>query len=104
MTKRKNIMIFWKEFNPSSDKSIQEDFEKESYPSSDKIAAYLDQGKVTLVSAECGKDVITNERIVDTICILTDGEYSWLNTLGYYVRNYHLRLPLEFEKSILNKL
>ena len=91
----------WKEFNPDENRSIKDDFQNKEYDHFKEIAAYLENGKISLVSTECGVDVVTNERIFDTCCILTDGEYTWLNTLGYYVRNYYLKLPKEFEQKVL---
>ena len=35
---------------------------------------------------------------------MTDGEYSWLSDLAYYVEKYNLRLPEEFEGKVLKKL
>ena len=102
--KRINMMAMWKEFNPAASKSIKEDFANCEYANLAKIADYLDNGQVTLVSAEYGSDIITNQKITNTYCIVTDGEYSWSNTLSYYVRKYNLRLPKEFEDKILLKI
>ena len=36
------------------------------------------------------------------VIFMNDGKYSWTSTLIYYVEKYNLRLPLEFEKYVLN--
>ena len=89
----------WKEFGSDVNRSLQDDFCPQKYSGQDNIAKYLDAGTVLLVSPECDVDVFTNERIKGTSNILTDGEYSWPSSLSYYVREYNLRLPAEFEKK-----
>lgn len=76
MSKIRNLMVLWKEFNPSCKKSIKDDFQKEKYEHQQEICDYLEHGQVSLASASCGTDIFTGERIADTYCILTDGEYS----------------------------
>ena len=97
----KSIMSQWKEFNPESSRSMKEDFREFPSVNQGRILKYLNNGKNTLISTDSGYDVFTGERIVDSYCILTDGEYSWGNTLAYYVSHYNLKLPKEFENKIL---
>ena len=97
----KSIMSQWKEFNPGSSRSMKEDFREFPSVNQGRILKYLNNGKATLISTDSGYDVFTGERIVDSYCILTDGEYSWGNTLAYYVSHYNLKLPKEFENKIL---
>lgn len=102
MAKRINIMANWKEFNPLSERSMKEDFNDRPSPFSQKIIAYLNSGELVSASPSSEIDVFSGERITQTSCILTDGEYSWLNSLGYYVHKYNLQLPKEFEERIIN--
>jgi len=101
MPKRINIMSTWKEFNPSARKSMKEDFDAYASPFSNKLLAYLDKGEVILSSPGSAIDVFSGERINQTNSILTDGEYSWSSSLGYYIRKYNLHIPKEFEDKIL---
>ena len=102
MTKRQNIMAQWKEFNPVANKSMKDDFEDSPSPFTEKIIAYLNKGELTLASPSSATDVFSGERINQTNCILTDGEYSWSNSLVYYIKKYNLRIPKKFEYKILN--
>ena len=99
----KNIMAIWKEFNPQSNKSIKSDFKTESSHKKNMIIEYLNSGKIKLVSTSRGIDVLTGENISRNYYILTDGEFSWANTLAYYVNKYNLALPAEFEARILHR-
>lgn len=101
MAERKNIMAEWKEFNPLAEKSIKDDFRDSPSPDYQKIISYLDNGEVKDSATSRDTDVISGESIDKTKCILTDGEYSWSGSLGYYVKKYNLQLPKEFEEKIL---
>lgn len=94
-------MAIWKEFNPLAEKSMEEDFAEKPSLFVQKILAYLNNGEVVLASPSCAVDVFSGERINQTNCILTDGEYSWSNSLGYYVQKYNLQIPKEFEQKML---
>lgn len=101
MGNRINLMACWVEFNPAASKSIKEDFQKTEYENQKQIAEYLKHGSISVVSPGPGFDLVTGERIVNTYCIMTDGEYSWVNTLSYYVEVYNLRLPKTFENKVI---
>ncbi len=96
-------MAMWKEFNPMAKKSMKDDFEVSPSPFCNKILAYLNNGEIKLASPSSAVDVFSGERINQTNCILTDGEYSWSNSLGYYIQKYNLRIPKELEDKILNE-
>ena len=102
MAKRFNIMAVWKEFNPSAKKSMKDDFCLTPSPFCDKIIAYLNNGELALASSSSAVDVFSGERINQTNCILTDGEYSWSNSLGHYIQKYNLQIPKELESKIIN--
>lgn len=104
MKTRINIMANWKEFNPSAKRSMKDDFSSTPSPVKKQILAYVNSGTATLVSPSSSFDAFTGERISATSCILTDGEYSWHNTLGYYIQKYNLRIPKELEQKIANEI
>jgi len=94
-------MRYLKEEGISEKEYILKHIQDKPYPGQEKVAKYLERGNVMLVAPSCGYDVFTGEIIVATRMILTDGEYSWENTLPHYVRQYNLRLPEEFEGKIM---
>lgn len=100
MSNKISLTTLWKEFNPEADRSLRDDCQSEKYANSNTIAEYLDNGKVLLVSPGCERDIFTNEKIA-TACIKTDGEYTWIGSLSYYVKEYNLRLPKEFERKAI---
>ena len=104
ISKRINIMKNWREFNPLAVRSMKDDFNE--YPSAfrKEILAYLNNGEVILASPSSAIDFFTGERINQTNCIMTDGEYSWSNSLAYYVEKYNLQIPKEFEDRIKEAL
>lgn len=101
---KKMISLYWKEFNPTAEKSIKEDFQNVASPNKIKIIEYLNSGTVVLAATSTENDIFTGEIIAPTRCILTDGEFSWPNSLGYYVDKYNLQVPKELEDKILNLL
>lgn len=55
---------------------------------------YLEGGVVVLVSPGWVDDLLDPEK--KSVCqysVLTDGTWVWPNSLAYYLRNYHLKLP-----------
>ena len=82
--------------------SIRDSFAPSAYAGRDEIAAYLRNGRVTLCATSAAVDVLTGQMIDGQRCLMTDGEYSWNNTLAYYVEKYNLRLPAEFEEKVLS--
>lgn len=97
-------LINYEEFGPNMGfKSMREFFESAPYEGQDKIVFYLDNGTPTYVRANRGKDFFTGKTIPGTYTGMTDGEYSWSSVLSYYVQEYNLRLPREFEEKVLNK-
>ncbi len=102
MEKKINVMALWKEFNPLAEKSMKDDFREVPSPYCDKIITYLDAGELVLASPSSDTDLFSGERINTSRCILTDGEYSWSNSLSYYILKYNLQIPKELEDKILN--
>lgn len=94
----------YKEMNPNYDyPSIKDFFEEKPYDGQDRVAEYLKNGAVDMVSFQIPKDIVSGERIPMTKVGMNDGEYTWFNTLAYYVEKYNLRLPKDFEEKILKK-
>jgi hypothetical protein len=78
-------------------------FQKSLSPFLPEILSYLKNGKVVFFAPSRSVDVLSGEIIGPTKCILTDGEFSWSDSLGYYVEKYNLLLPAEFTKKIIQK-
>ena len=83
--------------------SMREFFCDETYFGMDKIVEYLQNGRTTYVTAAECEDVFTNQRISGVRSGMTDGNYSWNNTLAYYVKKYNLKLDDDFIQYVLNK-
>ena len=82
--------------------SMKDSFMDKPYKGQEQVAAYLEKGKKTYAKVELPTDKFTGERIFVESCGMTDGEYTWLSVIPYYVRKYNLRLPKEFEEKVLN--
>lgn len=82
--------------------SIKDYLQKEPYKSKDAILKYLRNGHVHMVTASRIVDVISGKTTNIELVFMDDGKYSWSSSIPYYVEQYHLRLPEEFEKHILN--
>ena len=100
--KRRNIMATWSEFNPGAIKSVLDDCTNAAYPDKAKILAYLDSGSVVLAAPEQAVDVFSGEQLHKSEGVLTDGEFSWSNSLSHYVQKYNLHVPKELEDKILS--
>ena len=81
---------------------MKDNFEKGAYKNQGKIIWYLKHGIEDMCRMQREKDVFTGESIPMETLGMNDGEYTWWNTLAYYVEKYNLRLPKEFENKILN--
>ena len=96
-------LIQYDEFGKNMDlPSIKDSFNKGKYDGQSKIIDYLKKGKVTAVSMGKVFDVFTGKEIMHENKLMNDGMFSWTSALIYYVENYNLRLPEEFEKHVLN--
>ena len=71
------------------------------YPEKDRIVEYLKRGHIHAVTASPVIDVLTGMSAGFEKLFLDDGEYSWCNSLAYYVDKYNLRLDQEFERKVL---
>lgn len=98
-------LLKWKEFGVPEAPSIRILFNPSKYPGQDSIADYLDSGRMSIVSTSLSEDKISGELIVPYAadCVRSNGDFSWIGSLGYYVRKYNLRLPAEYETYILSR-
>lgn len=91
---------FYKELkHVSSEISLREDVGRNnlSVGDSQKTIEYLRSGYVLAISASYAFDVLSEEKvIIDSISILTDGEWVWSNDYIYYLEKYNLSLPKDF--------
>ena len=92
----------YNEINPGKGyPSMREFFSAEPYVGQREVVYYLLHGNEDMVSAKIPVDVFTGKPIRMNQVGMNDGEYSWWNTLAYYVEKYNLRLPQSFvEKAI----
>ena len=70
-----------------------------------KIINYLKGGEILYISPGIGIDVISGEKTLKLRKELhSDGIYEWSGKLVYYIERYNIRLPIDFEKHILDKV
>lgn len=84
--------------------SMKDFFSRTPYEGQQKIIDYLLHGIEDIVSGAIPKDVISGRPIRMEKVGMNDGEYTWFNTLAYYVQRYNLRLPKEFEEKVLSEM
>ena len=73
------------------------------YPGKDTIVTYLKAGRKTFAAAGRACDFFTGEMIPGELCGMTDGTYSWMSSLAYYVEKFNLRLDPEFERYVMER-
>ena len=82
--------------------SMKDSFSEIPYEGKDLIVKYLDNGRKTAAAVGRAKDAFTGEEIPGEYYMMTDGEYSWISSLSYYVEKYNLRLPQIFEEKVMS--
>ncbi|MFJ1610229.1 hypothetical protein ACIOHS_43985 [Streptomyces sp. NPDC088253] len=66
-------------------------------PSEELVARYLEQGEVVVAASQWVDDLLdADSKNICQYSIRTDGVWVWPDSLAYYVRRYHVRLPVEF--------
>jgi hypothetical protein len=70
------------------------------WPNKEKILAYLDGGKLMVMSPGLTEDAFQPDKRADSLSIVTDGKFAWHVVLAYYVKHYDLALPPEFEEQM----
>ena len=94
--------VGYEELNPGRNfPKMKDSFEKEAYPEKNAVIRFLKNGTVDLARASRAKDVFTGAVIPTEVLVMHDGDFSWSNTLAWYVEKYNLRLPSDFENHIL---
>lgn len=83
-------------------KSIKDSFNEKPYNGKSKIVDYLKNGTKNAVRMGKVFDIVTGQEIMHESVFMNDGKFSWNSVLIYYVENYNLRLPKEFEKHVLS--
>lgn len=95
-----NLMGFFRDLphgfpeQPSITDSIQE----APLPFEDKIVSYLASGHPVVATAGVVYDILdkSDEKVICSLKLLSDGSWVWPSDLAYYVAKYHVRLPEEF--------
>ena len=82
---------------------LKDALEKAAYPHKDLILHFLMNGTVDCTRVSRVRDVFSNEVIPYEVHVMHAGEFYWSSTLVWYVENYNLRLPVDFERYILCK-
>jgi len=100
-----NDLMKWKKLGDEDALSISMLFSSIKYTGQDQIADYLDKGQISIVSTSLTEEKISGGLITPHIleCVMTNGEFSWPGSLSYYVREYNLKFPAEYEDYILAK-
>lgn len=81
--------------------SIKDYIGKEDITMVEKICTYLTSGIAIAVTPGIVNDVINPDKgVAGTPSALTDGTWVWPGDLAYYVKNYRLKLPDEFVKTM----
>ncbi|MDO4490722.1 MAG: hypothetical protein Q4B85_06630 [Lachnospiraceae bacterium] len=81
--------------------SIKSMFSAEPYYGKEKVVEYLKNGRKTFSATSVPYDFFTGDRIPIEKCGMTDGEYSWMSSLYYYVEKYNLKMPADFMKKVI---
>lgn len=87
----------------NSSYSLFDYLNKEDMDCIENICHYLESGIEFIVSPGITQDVINPENgDAGTSSTYTDGEWIWPGDLAYYVKQYKLKLPSEFVKTMEN--
>ena len=75
-----------------TDPSLAEARNPTASPHEDRIAGYLEAGRVYLASPGVTHDVLDPGTAIGPPRLVTDGRFVWPGELAHYVRRYHVRL------------
>ena len=90
-------LVPWDDTAPS----IADSVGAEPLPDADQIVAYLGLGIPLVDMLDFAKDVLgSGELIGGASSLLTDGVWMWRQDLAFYVRRYHITLPVEFLDTV----
>jgi hypothetical protein len=82
------------------DPSLVEARGKRAVENREQVVSYLRAGTSYLVSPGPVADYFDESRFAGTAGILTDGVFAWPHFLAYYVEQYDVELPAEFEQHM----
>ncbi len=86
-----------------TDDSIFDNVDKQGNDMILKICKYLESGILIVISPGGVEDIIdSNNGIIATPSLYTDGKWIWPEELSYYVKNYKLKLPQEFVNYMIS--
>ena len=68
-----------------------------------QILEYLRTGIAFTWAPGLENDILAPEKVIGSICILTDGVWAWPDSLRYYLENYHVVLPQEFVEHVQSR-
>lgn len=94
---------FYKEMphGEKSDPSILQFIRERGEIDEDRIYKYLKEGIVLVACGGVVEDIINScNGIAGCPDILTDGIWVWPGDLAYYVKRYHLKLDIDFIKTM----
>ena len=76
---------------------------KNASTNEDKFVKYLKKGVVFIACPGIVKDVLDEKGgIIGSPHILTDGVWAWPADLIYYIEKYHIKIPNDFEKHMMD--
>lgn len=69
-----------------------------------EVLKYLQSGVLLAAAPGVEHDILdTSKIIIGSLNILTDGQWTWPESLCYYLRKYHVALPINFLEHIRNR-
>lgn len=81
--------------------SIKEIIGQNTLDKEPEIINYLNNGKVFCIAPGGVCDVLDESKgVIESLEILTDGEWIWPSDLSYYLQNYHIKLDEPFIEHI----
>lgn len=92
------VGFFYECFGGSSGPSLREAIRATSHDNENEMASYLDHGHLFACIMGQARDILSTDHEIagsGDCHILTDGVWAWPAFLSYYLRNYHIELPLE---------
>ena len=103
VSKTRTIIGKYRELYPEQKElsSMKGYFSDHPYPGQGKIIYFMMHAEPRLIGMCSCFDVFTGERISMSKVLMSYGDYEWWDELAHYVKNYNLRLPVEFEAYVL---
>jgi hypothetical protein len=80
--------------------SIRDAVSDRPEPDEDELAEYLRGGQKLMVFMGVTEDLFGSGEQFFGHNIMTDGSWVWRESMCFYVRRYHVRLPSEFVEAV----